>query len=75
MKRKDGPLRVNRGGRWHTHLNLATPYTAPSALLARCAAARDGDCAHTQCPQLRDDEPRASGRHYPLDTHSQDSGD
>lgn len=35
--------------------------------LTRCAAARDGDCTHPQCPQLRDNEPRATGRHCPLD--------
>jgi hypothetical protein len=38
--------------------------------LTRCAAARDGDCTHSQCPQLRDNEPNATGRHCPLDTHS-----
>jgi len=33
----------------------------------RCAAGRDGECSHAECPQLRDNEPRASGRHCPLD--------
>lgn len=36
--------------------------------LTRCAAGRDGDCIHAQCPQLRDGEPERSGRHCPLDT-------
>lgn len=36
--------------------------------LTRCAAGRDGECGHAQCPQLRDGEPRASGRHCPLDS-------
>jgi hypothetical protein len=36
-------------------------------VLARCAAGRDGECSHVQCPQLRDNEPRATGRHCPLD--------
>jgi hypothetical protein len=37
--------------------------------LTRCAASRgDGECFHTQCPQLRDGEPKKSGRHCPLDT-------
>jgi hypothetical protein len=40
--------------------------------LTRCAAARDGDCTHKQCPQLRDNEPAATGRHCPLDTDSKD---
>lgn len=35
--------------------------------LTGCAAGKDGDCTHGQCPQLRDGEPRASGRHCPLD--------
>lgn len=33
----------------------------------RCHADRDGDCRHADCPQLRDGEPRATGRHCPLD--------
>lgn len=36
--------------------------------LTRCAAGMDGDCAHPQCPQLRDLEPYNSSRHCPLDT-------
>lgn len=39
----------------------------PQSLLLRCAAGCDGDCFHDQCPQLRDKEPRATGRHCPLD--------
>lgn len=37
------------------------------AQLTGCAAGKDGDCAHSQCPQLRDGEPKATGRHCPLD--------
>lgn len=36
--------------------------------LTRCAAGKDGDCTHWLCPQLRDGEPKATGRHCPLDT-------
>ncbi|WP_375184050.1 hypothetical protein [Aquabacterium sp.] len=36
--------------------------------LASCQADRDGDCIHAKCPQLADGEPRATGRHCPLDT-------
>lgn len=36
--------------------------------LTGCAANRDGECFHSQCPQLRDGEPMKSGRHCPLDT-------
>ena len=37
------------------------------AVPASCQAGRDGDCIAPQCPQLRDGEPKASGRHCPLD--------
>ena len=33
----------------------------------RCHAGSDGDCTHGSCPQLRDSEPAATGRHCPLD--------
>jgi hypothetical protein len=42
------------------------------APLKGCAAARDGDCSHSECPQLRDNEPHATGRHCPLDTHKEE---
>ncbi len=32
-----------------------------------CHADRDGDCAWPECPQVRDGEPRATGRHCPYD--------
>ena len=32
-----------------------------------CRADQDGDCYWDECPQLRDGEPEASGRHCPLD--------
>lgn len=35
--------------------------------ITHCAAGRDGECGHALCPQLRDKEPRATGRHCPLD--------
>lgn len=40
--------------------------------LKRCAAGRDGECGHAQCPQLRDGEPAKSGRHCPLDNEGSD---
>ena len=46
--------------------------TDAGAPLTRCAAGRDGECGHAQCPQLRDKEPAASGRHCPLDNHNED---
>ncbi|UCF25211.1 MAG: hypothetical protein JSV72_07345 [Ralstonia sp.] len=35
--------------------------------LKRCAAGQDGECCHALCPQIRDGEPKRSGRHCPLD--------
>lgn len=37
-----------------------------SNVLLRCAADRDGDCDHAQCPQIRDGEPKATGRSCPI---------
>jgi hypothetical protein len=34
----------------------------------RCKSSRDGECVWKDCPQLRDREPDATGRHCPLDT-------
>jgi len=34
---------------------------------ATCHADRDGDCSWRECPQLRDGEPKKTGRHCPLD--------
>lgn len=38
----------------------------------RCHADRDGDCAHPNCPQLRDGEPVKSDRACPIDTWPDD---
>jgi hypothetical protein len=35
--------------------------------VTRCHADDDGCCDWPKCPQVRDDEPSASGRHCPLD--------
>lgn len=40
--------------------------------LSRCQAARDGDCIHEQCPQLRDGEPAKTGRSCPLPGRNDD---
>jgi len=39
-----------------------------------CHAGKDGDCIHAACPQLRDGEPHATGRHCPLDKGVSDHG-
>lgn len=36
------------------------------ARLTQCAAAWDGECAHMDCPQVRDGEPHKTGRACPL---------
>ena len=33
----------------------------------KCHGDRDGDCSWSDCPQIRDGEPDATGRHCPLD--------
>lgn len=33
----------------------------------QCHADGDGDCTWKHCPQLRDGEPKKSGRHCPYD--------
>lgn len=33
----------------------------------QCHASRDGECDWAYCPQLRDNEPYATGRHCPYD--------
>lgn len=53
-------------GGWSSHKRACKQWQESRAL-KRCAAGRDGDCTHIQCPQLRDGEPRATGRHCPLD--------
>lgn len=40
--------------------------------LTSCAADDDGDCNHHECPQIRDGEPKRTGRHCPLDRRGDD---
>lgn len=35
--------------------------------MSHCHGGRDGECYWKHCPQLRDHEPAATGRHCPLD--------
>lgn len=49
-----------------------TPRKRVERPIAACAASRDGECIHSRCPQLRDNEPHATGRHCPLDTHEEE---
>lgn len=44
----------------------------PVAEYQGCRSGRDGDCFWAECPQLRDNEPRATGRHCPRDTQGDD---
>lgn len=43
--------------------------------LESCAADCDDHCAHPKCPQLRDGEPGATGRHCPLHNPSWRDGE
>ena len=48
----------------------AEPLLGPVDLqlyVERCHGSRDGECVAPSCPQLRDNEPAATGRHCPLD--------
>lgn len=42
-------------------------YDAQRRQMTRCQCGDDGDCTWASCPQLRDGEPKRSGRHCPLD--------
>lgn len=46
---------------------VAADAPTSSAGGVRCHAARDGECSWSACPQLRDGEPGATGRHCPID--------
>jgi len=43
-------------------------YDAGRRIMTRCQACDDGCCDWDGCPQVRDGEPEATGRHCPLDT-------
>ena len=68
--RWEGWLAAKRATQPAVELNPrpSPPRVEKCAPLTSCAADRDGECVHAQCPQLRDNEPRATGRHCPLDT-------
>jgi hypothetical protein len=66
------PTAVDTNACSQVHPDSAMPSIKP---LTHCAADSDGECAHAQCPQLRDGEPAKSGRHCPLDNRSNDSND
>lgn len=46
---------------------LSAPEIIWQRPLIRCAAGRDGDCIHPDCPQNKEGEPAKTGRHCPLD--------
>lgn len=48
---------------------------AGDAPLVRCASDSDGDCDDPRCPQTRDGEPAASGRHCPLPWRLEEASD
>jgi len=70
---KYGKGKYNCHPTWQTRYfdaegNVIRDYTTkPTAELIACSAGRDGECAHAQCPQQLDNEPRTSGRYCPLD--------
>jgi len=42
-------------------------YNMQGRRFSRCQADDDDHCVHRNCPQLRDGEPKKTGRHCPLD--------
>jgi len=68
--RPNGIMQMRKFQKWAVDMvasQVASHDTQGSTPLTRCAAGRDGECGHAQCPQLRDGEPAKSGRHCPLD--------
>ncbi len=51
-----------------------TPYRQQLAAQGHCMADDDDWCNWEECPQLRDDEPKRSGRHCPRDHRYDDEG-
>lgn len=49
-------------------VSIPEAYARAKAQVDACHAGTDGDCVWEQCPQLRDDEPIATGRRCPRDT-------
>jgi len=47
--------------------NNMTYKQAKAILPMVCQSGSDGECFHKDCPQIRDNEPLATGRHCPLD--------
>jgi hypothetical protein len=47
-------------------------YSLQGRRMTRCHSDDDGYCDWSGCPQLRDNEPAATGRHCPLDKHTED---
>lgn len=50
-----------------TLMRKLTAYQEELAAQGHCMADDDGDCQWEGCPQIRDNEPYASGRHCPRD--------
>lgn len=57
------------GDEWDEYDEISEIKESPKL---QCHAQKDGDCFWKDCPQLRDDEPKKSGRHCPLDTYNDD---
>ena len=47
-------------------------YSLQGRRMTRCHSDDDGHCDWLECPQLRDKEPAATGRHCPLDKRDED---
>lgn len=43
-------------------------YDPSQRCMTRCQCDDDGYCDYVNCPQLKDNEPKTTGRHCPLDS-------
>lgn len=72
LRRLGYATRVKEGRRWrYAATSPGAELTAARhirlEILGCCHSDDDGDCNWAKCPQLRDKEPRRTGRHCPLD--------
>lgn len=48
-------------------VKLRQKFHPQQRVINHCQGGSDGDCFWEHCPQARDNEPHATGRHCPLD--------
>jgi hypothetical protein len=51
-------------------MRVLNEYRQKLAADGHCMSNNDGECDWAECPQLADNEPKATGRHCPRDTET-----